>query len=112
MGAVAGQFHLVGDLAEGGLDALAPLSDDLAEDRRHLLALVFGGRDEHGGAADGSLRGERLVVEAFVTGQVSRRRPGLEQVGGDIALVDRAGTMLQARMMRLPRSVLTASRKP
>ena len=29
-GAVPGQFHLVGDLAEGGLDVVAPLGDDVS----------------------------------------------------------------------------------
>lgn len=91
VGAVAGQFHLVGDFAEGGLDAFAPFGDDLLEDRRHLLALIFSGWDEHGGAAGGLLGGEGGAVEALVTEQVSRSRPGQEQVGGGIALVDRGG---------------------
>src|SRR5260370_1327030 len=89
VGAVAGQFHLVGDLAEGGLNAVAPLGDDLLEDGRHLLALVFAGRDEHGSAAGGLLRGERLAVEPLIREQVTRRRPGFQQVGGDLALVHR-----------------------
>ena len=39
-------------------------------------------------------------------------RPGFEQVAGGLALVHRGGTMAQARTIRLPRSVFTASRKP
>lgn len=31
LGAVAGQFHQVGDLAAAGLDAVAPLRDDLLQ---------------------------------------------------------------------------------
>src|ERR1700730_6159132 len=40
-GAVPGQFHAVGDLAEGALDAVAPFGDDLEQDGRHGVALLF-----------------------------------------------------------------------
>jgi hypothetical protein len=32
MGAVPGQFHALSDLAEGGLDPVAPFRDDLQQD--------------------------------------------------------------------------------
>src|SRR6266498_3581264 len=89
--AVAGQFHLVGNLLEGGLDPVAPFSDDLLQDRWHAAALVFGGRDQHSGAPAGLGGDECLAVESLVCEQVSRRRPGLQQVAGDVALVDRGG---------------------
>jgi hypothetical protein len=41
---VAGQFHPVGDLGEGGFDAVPPFGDDLLQDGRHAAALVLGGR--------------------------------------------------------------------
>src|SRR6266568_2276836 len=91
VGAVAGQFHQVGDLAEAGLYPVAPLGDDLLQDRRHAPPLILRGRDEHGGAAGGLLRGECGAVEPLVREQVTRRRPGLQQVCGDLALVDRGG---------------------
>jgi hypothetical protein len=50
---VPGQSHLLGDLAEAGLDAVAPLGDDLQQDGRYAGALVLGGRDEDSGAAGG-----------------------------------------------------------
>ena len=85
-GTVPGQFHLLGDLAEGGLDAVAPLCDDFQQDGRHAGALGPGGRDEYGDAAGGQPGGERLAVEAFVRQQVRRSRPGFQQVYGDLAL--------------------------
>ena len=42
----------------------------------------------------------------------SRGRARFEQVFGDLAFIDAAGTMLQARTIREPRSALMASRKP
>src|SRR6516165_8894241 len=84
MGAVPGQLHQVGDLAERGLDPVAPLGDDLEQDGRHGGALVLGGRDEHGGAAGGLGGGERLAVEALVRQQVTGPGPGAEQVIGDV----------------------------
>ena len=91
MRAVAGQFHLVGDLLEGGLDPVAPFGDDLLQDRWHGGALVLAGRHQHGGAAGGLPGGECGAVESLVCQQVTRRRPGLEQVLGDLALVDGGG---------------------
>jgi hypothetical protein len=91
MSAVPGEPHQVGDLAEAGFDAVAPLGDDLLQDGGHADALVPGGRDEHRGAAGGLSGGECLAVEALVAQQVAGRRPGLEQVFGDLALVDRGG---------------------
>ncbi len=89
--AVAGKFHLIGDLLEGGLNPVAPLGDDLPQDGGHAGALVFGGRDQHGGAAGGLGGSERLAVEALIAQQVTGRRPGVQQVFGDLALVDRGG---------------------
>jgi hypothetical protein len=91
VGAVAGQFHLVGDLAEGGFDPVAPLGDDRPQDRRHGVALALGGREEDGGAA-GCLAGrERRAGESLVQQQVTRRRRGGQQVIGHVALVDGRG---------------------
>lgn len=44
VGAVPGRFHGVGELAEGGLDPVAPLNDDLLQGLRHGLALLIGRR--------------------------------------------------------------------
>src|SRR5215471_4090582 len=41
--AVAGEFHAVGDLAEGGLDPVAPFGDDLQQGRRHAGPLLLSG---------------------------------------------------------------------
>jgi hypothetical protein len=41
--AVTRQFHLVSDLLEGGLDAVAPLGDYLLQDRWHAALLVLVG---------------------------------------------------------------------
>jgi len=84
--AVAGQFHLNGDLAEGGLDAVAPLGNDLQQDRRRGRAVLLAWRDEDGGAAGGLGCGERPAVEALVREQVTRGGPGFQQVAGDLAL--------------------------
>jgi len=43
MSSVPGQPHLLGDLAEGRLDPVAPLGEDLPQDRRHGVALPGGG---------------------------------------------------------------------
>jgi hypothetical protein len=59
VGAVPGQFHAVGDLAEGGLDAVAPLGDDLEQGGGRRGALLLIGRDEDGGAAGGLGGGRR-----------------------------------------------------
>src|SRR5215469_4457146 len=91
VGAVAGQFHLVGDLLERGFDAVAPLGDDLQQGGWHAGALVFGGWQKYRGAAGLLFSGERLPGEALVHQQVSRWRPGVEQVRGDVALVDGGG---------------------
>jgi len=112
VGAVACQFHLVSDLLGDGLNPVAPLGDDLPQDRGHAGALAPGGWDEHGGAPGGLGGDERFAVEALVCQQVAWRRPGQEQVFRHLALVHGRGTMLQARTMRLPRSVLIASRNP
>jgi hypothetical protein len=84
--AVAGQFHLAGDLLEGGLDPL-----------RHS-AMIFcriGGMPRRWSLAGGTSTAMPLLawvaVESLVCEQVSRRRPGLRQVAGDIALAGRGG---------------------
>src|SRR6266550_5253899 len=46
MSAVPGQSHLLGDLAEAGLDPVAPLGDDLQQEGGRAGALVLGGRDK------------------------------------------------------------------
>lgn len=73
-----GAVRLVGDFSGAGLDPVAPPGDDLLRDRRHPLALVPGGRDGHGGAAGGLLRGDGGAVEPLAREQVTRRRPGLQ----------------------------------
>src|SRR5258708_28838753 len=57
--AVAGQFHLVGELLEGGLDPVAPFSDDLLEDRRGGSAPGLGGPGGPGRAPAPPPRGPR-----------------------------------------------------
>jgi hypothetical protein len=71
VGAVPGQFHLVGELTGRCLDPVAPLGDDLAQRRWHDGALVLAGRDEQCGAQGSQFSGERLAVEALVREQVS-----------------------------------------
>jgi len=88
---VPGQFHLIGDLGEGGLDPVAPFGDDFQQQGRHGGPLVLAGRDEHGGALGSQLRGEVLAVEALVRQQVTREPAGAEQVDGDLAFVHRGG---------------------
>src|ERR1017187_4853215 len=88
--AVACQFHLVGDLLEAGLDAVAPLGDDLLECRGHGLALVLRRGDDHGGAAGGVLGGVRSPAEALA-GQEPWRRAALGQVGAGLAVVHGGG---------------------
>ena len=66
VGAVPGQFHAVGDLAEGRLDAVAPLGDDLQQDGGHGRALSLTRRNEDGGAAGGLGGGEGPSAEALV----------------------------------------------
>jgi hypothetical protein len=63
---VTGQFHVVGDLAEGRLDAVAPFGDDFQQDGGHGGALLLVGRDEDGGAAGGLGGGEGPAVEALL----------------------------------------------
>ena len=75
--AVPGQSHLLGDLAEAGLDPVAPLGDDLQQDGGHAGALVLGGRDQHGGAAGGLGGSERPAVETLSpAGHGAAARPG------------------------------------
>jgi len=91
MSAVPGQPHPFGDLGEAGLDPVAPVGDDLEQEGGHAGALVLGGRDQDRGAA-GGLGGSKCgAVETLIAQQVTRRRPGGEQVAGDLALVDRGG---------------------
>src|SRR6266480_611652 len=82
MSAVAGQFHPVGDLGEGGLDPVAPLGDDRQQDGGHAGTLILGGRDQDRSAA-GRLGGRECPAgETLVAQQVTRWRPGAEQVFG------------------------------
>jgi hypothetical protein len=88
---VPGQSHLLGDLAEAGLDPVAPLGDDLQHDGGCGGVLVPGGRDEDRGAG-GSLDGGKCPTgKALIAQQVTGRRSGLEQAVGDLALVYRGG---------------------
>ena len=89
--AVAGEFHLVGDFLEGGLDPVAPFGGDLQQDRRHAVTLALGWRYEHGGAAAGLAGGEGFAGESLVQQQVTGRRPALQQVIGHVAFVDGGG---------------------
>ena len=84
---VAGEFHLVGDLLEGGLDPVSPFGDDLLQDRGHHGSLAFRGRDQDGGAAGGLPGSECPAAEALVRQQVTRWRTGLQQVRAGLALV-------------------------
>jgi hypothetical protein len=111
VGAVAGEFHPVGDLAEGRLDPVAPLGDDFQQDGGHGGALALIARDEDGGAAGGQLRFEGPAAEALVREQVGRGPASSRSIATSRSLTA-AGTMAQARTIRLPRSVLTARRKP
>ena len=77
--AVPGQFHLVGYLAEGGLDPVAPFGDDLEQGGGRAGTLLLVRRDEDCGAAGALGGGEALAVEAFVREQVTRWRPGLQR---------------------------------
>jgi hypothetical protein len=73
-----------------------------AEGHGPALVLIWG--DQDGGAA-GGLLAAKAAAESFVGEQVTRSGPGFEQVCGGLALGDCGGTMAQARMIRLPRSV-------
>src|SRR5260370_1179483 len=76
MRAVAGQFHPVGDLAEGGLDPVASFGDGFQQARWYRGVLLLARWDEDGGAAGGLRGGERLAFEALVRGPGTwRRRP-------------------------------------
>ena len=110
--AVAGEFHLAGDLFEGGLDPVAPFGDDFPQDRRHAVALSLDRREEHGGAAAGLGGREALPLNPL---SASRSRgggpPSSRSLPASRSLMA-AGTIAQARTMRLPRSVLMARRNP
>ena len=113
VGAVPGQFHAVGGLAEGRLDAVAPLGDDFPQDGGHGHALPLTRRDEDGGAAGGLGGGEGAAAEDLVGEQVPRGAgPASSRSTATSRSLTAAGTMLHARTIRLPRSVLTARRKP
>jgi hypothetical protein len=88
---VPGQSHLLGDLAEAGLDPVAPLGDDGRRDGGHAGALVLGGRDEDRGAAGGLSGGECPLGKALTAQQVTEWRLCAGQVAGDLALVDCGG---------------------
>jgi hypothetical protein len=108
--AVAGKLHLVGDLGEDGLDAVAPFGDDFQQPVRHAEALFLVRRDEHGSAAGGLVRGELAPVEAFVGEQVPGHGSCFQQVGGDVPLVYRSGNQAPGADNAAPRSVLAARR--
>src|SRR5260370_23443039 len=82
MRAVAGQFHPVGDLAEGGLDPVAPFGDGFQQARWYRGVLLLARWDEDGGAAGGLRGGERLAFEALVGEQGTWRRAELPLVPG------------------------------
>jgi hypothetical protein len=63
-------------------------------------------RDEDSGDAGGLGSGEGPAAEALAGKQVMRRRPATSRS------FTAAGTMAQARPIRLPRSVFTARQKP
>jgi hypothetical protein len=88
---VAGECHAVGDLAERRLDAVAPFGDDLQQAGGHGGALFPPGRDEDGSAAGGLGGGEAAPAEALVGEQVTRGRPGFQQVRRGLALVHGRG---------------------
>ncbi len=71
-----GQLHPVGDLAEGGLDAVAPLGDDLQQDGGHRGALPLAWRDEDGGAAAAWAAAKALPLKPLSrAGHAGRARP-------------------------------------
>lgn len=72
MSAVAGQFELVGDLAEGHLDAVAQHGDQPAPGTGQVGTLAARGGDEDHGATDGQVGGEGAPAEAPVQQQASR----------------------------------------
>ena len=86
--ALAGEFHAVGDLAEGRLDPVAPFGDDFQQGGGHGGALLLIRGDEHGGAAGGSPAAKARPLNPLSASR-SRGRPSLEQVVGDLALVHR-----------------------
>ena len=67
--AVAGEFHLVGDLLERGLDPVAEPGDQALQRPGHGGALLAGGRDEHVDPGAGHLSGEADAGEALVQQQ-------------------------------------------
>ena len=56
-----------------------------------MVALSFGGRQEHGGAAAGLGGGEGGAVEPFAHQQVKWWRPGFQQLVADVTLVHGSG---------------------
>lgn len=108
-GAVAGQFHQVGDLAKGGFDPVAPLGDDLPGSCR---AAGPWWRDQHAGTAAAQETANALPLKPL---SVSRPGGGGQAFGGLVAAsrsLTAAGTMPHVRTMPLPRPVLMASRNP
>jgi hypothetical protein len=69
-------------------------------------------RDEDSGDAGGLGSGEGPAAEALAGKQVMRRRPAPSRAMATSRSFTAAGTMAQARPIRLPRSVFTARQKP
>jgi hypothetical protein len=87
--AVAGQFHLVGDLTECGLDAVAPLGDDPQQARCHGRAVSLGGREQDRDSLCGHRCGELAAGEALVGQQPGQLVRALDRAGHQIAFIDR-----------------------
>src|SRR5258706_1764666 len=110
--AVAGQFHQIGDLCEAGLNPVAPLGDDLLQDGGHPLALIFGGRTRTAVPRAACCAANALPLNPLSASRSRGGGPASSRSCATSRSLTAAGTMLQARTMRLPRSVLIASRKP
>ena len=112
MGVVPGQFHSVGDLAEGGFDAVAPLGDGLEQGGQRDGALFLIGRDEDSGAAGGLGGGEARPEKPLSASRSRGAGPASRRSVATSRSLTAAGTIAHARTMRLLRSVLMARRKP
>ena len=109
---MAGKFHPVGDLAGDRLDPVAPFGDEFSKMAGMAVRWALIGRDEDGGAAGGQLRFDGPAAEVLVREQVARGWRGSSRSIATSRSLTAAGTMAQARTIRLPRWVLIARRKP
>src|SRR6266478_9886857 len=97
VGAVAGQFHQVGDLAKRGFDPVVPLGDDLLQGRRHAAPLALGGGTSTPVPRVAWETANALPLKPLSTSRSGWRRPASGRLVATSRSLTAAGTMPQAR---------------